>query len=116
MQLAGRGCGHAVPGFEPFRNLEAASVPADALPAVAAIVPRNSLAGRSLGAVVAIMTFLASLSTGAAMVVVSAAGDWESEVGRGTPYVRPPRLELSGADLANAKAVLKKALRDLPNL
>ena len=33
------------------------------------IVPRNSIAGRALVAVVAIMTFLASLTTGAVMLV-----------------------------------------------
>ena len=88
---------------EPWDDLEAAAPPADALPAVAAIVPRNSLAGRSLGAVVAIMTFLASLTTGAAMVVVSAAGDWESEVGREvTIQVRPaPGHDIEG-DLRKA--------------
>ena len=36
------------------------------------IVPRGSIAGRSLTAVVAIMTFLAALTTGAVMMVVSA--------------------------------------------
>ena len=35
------------------------------------IVPRNSIAGRALIAVVAIMTFLASLTTGAVMLVGS---------------------------------------------
>jgi len=36
----------------------------------------------------------------------------QAEVGRGTPYVRAPRLELAGADLAEAKAVLAKARND----
>ena len=36
----------------------------------------------------------------------------QAEVGRGTPFVRAPRLELAGADLAEAKAVLAKALKD----
>jgi 4-hydroxy-tetrahydrodipicolinate synthase len=40
----------------------------------------------------------------------------QSEVGRGTPYVRPPRLELSGADLAHARAVLAKAKQLYPQL
>ena len=46
------------------------------------IVPDNSIAGRALIAVVAIMTFLASLTTGAVMLVRAAAGDWQSEVAR----------------------------------
>ena len=33
------------------------------------LVPRNSISGRALVAVVAIMTFLASLTTGAVMLV-----------------------------------------------
>ncbi len=40
----------------------------------------------------------------------------QAEVGRGTPVIRPPRLPLAGADLAQAKAVLAKALRDRPKL
>lgn len=36
----------------------------------------------------------------------------QAEVGRGTPHVRPPRLELAGADLDHARAVLAKALKD----
>ncbi|MBI5423278.1 MAG: dihydrodipicolinate synthase family protein [Opitutae bacterium] len=40
----------------------------------------------------------------------------QAEVGRGTPHVRPPRLELAGADLAHARAVLAQALKDRPRL
>ncbi len=54
------------------------------------IVPKGSIAGRSLIAVVAIMTFLAALTTGAAMLVVSTANDWQSDIGREvTIQVRP---------------------------
>jgi len=54
------------------------------------IVQSGSIAGRSLTAVVAIMTFLAALTTGAVMMVVSAANDWQSDVGREiTIQVRP---------------------------
>jgi cell division transport system permease protein len=45
-------------------------------------VPRNSISGRALIAVVAIMTFLASLTTGAAILVSRAAGEWQSEISR----------------------------------
>ena len=39
------------------------------------LVPRNSISGRALVAVVAIMTFLASLTTGAAVLVSKAAAN-----------------------------------------
>ena len=38
----------------------------------------------------------------------------QAEVGHGTPYVRPPRLELAGADLAHARAVLAQARQERP--
>lgn len=60
------------------------------------IVPSGSIAGRSLAAVVAIMTFLAALATGAVIMVMSAASDWQSDVAREvTIQVRP----VSGRDL-----------------
>jgi len=40
----------------------------------------------------------------------------QAEVGRGTPYVRAPRLELAGADLAEARAVLAAARQNLLKL
>ncbi|WP_137043316.1 ABC transporter permease [Pseudolabrys sp. FHR47] len=46
------------------------------------VVPRNSIAGRALIAVVAIMTFLASLTTGAVILVGQAAGEWQADVAR----------------------------------
>src|SRR5271154_7206293 len=60
------------------------------------IVPSGSIAGRSLAAIVAIMTFLAALTTGAVMMVVSSASDWQSDVSREiTIQVRP----VSGRDI-----------------
>ena len=47
-----------------------------------AIVPKNSIAGRALVSVIAIMTFLASLTLGAVMMVVAAASEWQSDVAR----------------------------------
>jgi cell division transport system permease protein len=47
-----------------------------------ALVPRNSIAGRALVAVVAIMTFLASLTTGGVLLVSRAASEWQSDVAR----------------------------------
>lgn len=47
-----------------------------------ALVPRNSISGRALIAVVAIMTFLASLTTGAVILVSAAASEWQADVAR----------------------------------
>jgi cell division transport system permease protein len=54
------------------------------------IVPQSSIAGHALVAVVAIMTFLAALTTGAVVLVMAAANEWQSEVAREvTIQVRP---------------------------
>src|ERR671922_1061245 len=54
------------------------------------IVPRASIAGRALIAVVAIMTFLASITTGTVLLVSSSAAEWQSEVASEiTIQVRP---------------------------
>ena len=54
------------------------------------IVPADSIAGRALVAVVAIMTFLAALTLGAVVLVRAAAGEWQSAVARElTIQVRP---------------------------
>jgi cell division transport system permease protein len=60
------------------------------------LVPRNSISGRALIAVVAIMTFLASLTTGAVMLVAQAASEWQSDVAR---EVTIQVLPASGRDL-----------------
>src|SRR5256886_12100259 len=44
------------------------------------IVPRASISGRALVAVVAIMTFLASITTGTVLLVSASAAEWQSEV------------------------------------
>jgi cell division transport system permease protein len=94
---------------EPWDDLDASPAVVRSVPTAASIVPKHSIAGRSLTAVVAIMTFLAALTTGAAMVVLNAASDWQSEVGREvTIQVRPTpgrdiELDLrKAADLARA--------------
>jgi cell division transport system permease protein len=46
------------------------------------IVPRATISGRALVGVVAIMTFLASLTIGAVMLVRAAANEWQAEVAR----------------------------------
>jgi cell division transport system permease protein len=92
---------------EPWDNRETAPSRAFA-PAVATpIVPGGSIAGRSLTAVVAIMTFLAALTSGAVMMVAGAASDWQSDVGREvTIQVRP----VSGRNLeADVRATIALA-------
>jgi len=63
------------------------------------IVPRNSISGRALIAVVAIMTFLASLTIGAVLLVQSSASEWQADVAREvTIQVRPaPGRDLDAA-------------------
>ena len=54
------------------------------------IVPRGSVAGRALVAVVASMTCLASMTTGAVLLVSGSAAEWQSEVASEiTIQVRP---------------------------
>jgi cell division transport system permease protein len=63
------------------------------------IVPRNSISGHALIAVVAIMTFLASLTIGAVSMVYASASEWQSDVAREiTIQIRPaPGRDLDAA-------------------
>jgi cell division transport system permease protein len=101
---------------EPLDSVARAWRERDAASAIAArrgptpIVPGDSIAGRSLGAVVAIMTFLAALAAGAAMLVASAASDWQAEVAREvTVQVRPAPGRDLDADVVAATAVIRQA-------
>ena len=72
----------------------------------AAIVPADSISGRALMAVIAIMTFLAALTLGATVLVRSAAGEWQSAVAREvTIQVRPSEQRDVEADVRNASAL-----------
>ena len=72
------------------------------------IVPKRSIAGRALVAVVAIMTFLASLTTGAVMLVRSAAVEWQSDVAREvTIQVRPGQGRDLDAEVARAVEIAR---------
>ena len=70
------------------------------------IVPRASIAGRALVAVVAIMTFLASITTGTVMLVSASASEWQSDVASEiTIQVRPQAgrdIERDVTDVAEA--------------
>jgi cell division transport system permease protein len=77
------------------------------------IVPRASIAGRALVAVVAIMTFLASITTGAVLLVSASAAEWQSEVGSElTIQVRPA----AGHDLERDVAAATEAMRGQPGI
>jgi len=79
----------------------------------ASIVPGNSIAGRALVAVVAIMTFLAAVTTGAVVLVRDAANDWQADVAREVTIQVKPQ---NGRDL---EADVRKAVdiaRAMPNV
>src|ERR1700688_4804899 len=77
------------------------------------IVPRASIAGRALVAVVAIMTFLASITTGAVLLVSASAAEWQSEgASEITVQVRP----VAGRDLERDAAAVTEAIRTQPGI
>ncbi len=77
------------------------------------IVPRASIAGRALVAVVAIMTFLASITTGTVLLVSASAAEWQSEVASEiTVQVRP----VPGRDLDRDAAAVTQAVRAQPGI
>jgi cell division transport system permease protein len=54
------------------------------------IVPRDSIAANALAAVVAIMTFLAAVTSGGVAMVIGSANEWQAEVAREmTIQIRP---------------------------
>jgi cell division transport system permease protein len=72
------------------------------------IVPRASIAGRALVAVVAIMTFLASITTGAVLLISASAAEWQSEVASEiTVQVRP----MPGRDIERDTTAVTEAMR-----
>jgi cell division transport system permease protein len=96
--------------IEPWDDIDPAGALDRAPRGVGSIVPSSSIAGRSLTAVVAIMTFLAALTTGAAMLVVSTANDWQADVGREvTVQVRPAAGHDIEADVSKAVAAARAA-------
>ncbi len=72
------------------------------------LVPRNSISGRALVAVIAIMTFLASLTTGAVVLIDTAAGEWQADVSREvTIQVIPAPGRDVDATVAKAAAIAR---------
>jgi len=77
------------------------------------IVPRASISGRALVAVVAIMTFLASITTGTVLLVSASAAEWQSEVASEiTMQVRPQ----TGRDLDRDVTAAAEAMRTQPGI
>lgn len=77
------------------------------------LVPRQSIASRALIAVVAIMTFLVSLTTGAVILVGSSASEWQSDVAR---EVTIQVMPASGRDLDAAVAKAVSVARNFPGI
>ncbi len=65
---------------EPIVDPLLAAAPEAAFESDAPLIPRDSVAGRALVVVIAIMTFLACLTAGAALLVADASRGWRSEV------------------------------------
>jgi cell division transport system permease protein len=80
---------------------------AELLPrAEASIVPADSISGRALLAVIAIMTFLAALTLGAVVLIRTTASDWQSAVAREvTIQVRPSTDRNADTDVQRAVAL-----------
>lgn len=95
------------------RARAAAAFPADpTLPANlrrnAPLVPTDTAAGRSLAAVIAILTFLAGLCAGGAEMVASNASQWQSSVAKEvTIQIRPGPGRDVDADVARAEGIAR---------
>jgi cell division transport system permease protein len=74
------------------------------------IVPADTIGGRALVAVVAIMTFLAALTTAGAVLIYASAGEWQSDVAREvTIQVRPAADRDIEADVGTTVEIARAA-------
>ena len=81
-----------------------------------ALVQRDSISGRALVTVVAIMTFLATLSAGAAFLVAQASDGWQHQVSREmTIQVRPSHGRSLDKD-ADTAAALARATKGIASV
>jgi cell division transport system permease protein len=72
------------------------------------VVPRATIAGRALVAIIAIMGFLAAMTIGAVLLVESAASDWQSDLAREvTIQVRPVAGRDIEDDIGKAAAIAR---------
>lgn len=79
----------------------------------ATIVPKDSIAGSALTAVVAIMTFLAAVTSGGVAMVMGTAAEWQSDVAREmTIQIRPT----PGNDIDALILQAEKLARDTPGV
>jgi cell division transport system permease protein len=91
---------------ETHHEATAADMPGGSPPGPQSIVPRDTIAGRALIAVIAIMTFLAALTLGAVVLIRATATEWQSEVAREvTIQVRPAPGRDIEADVKSASAI-----------
>jgi cell division transport system permease protein len=73
------------------------------------IVPPNSISGRALVAVIAIMSFLAALTLGGVVLVRGAAAEWQSQVAREmTIQIRPAEGRDVDAEVGRAIDLLRE--------
>jgi len=94
---------------EADHDANAAEMPGAPPPGPRSIVPRDTIAGRALVAVIAIMTFLAALALGAVVLIRGTATEWQSEVAREvTIQVRPVPGRDIEADVKAAAAIAEK--------
>lgn len=80
---------------------------------VSPIVPRGSMSGRALVAVVAIMTFLASITTGAVLLVRASAAQWQSDV---ASEITIQLRATSGRDIDRDVKAVTDAVRGQPGI
>ncbi|HXW71335.1 MAG TPA: ABC transporter permease [Methylocella sp.] len=75
-----------------------------------ALVPAGSIAGRALVTVIAIMTFLASLTAGAALLISDTSRGWQDDIAREmTIQIRPTPGRDLDADSAKAAEIARKS-------
>ena len=95
---------------EPIVDPILAVEPEPAFETDAPLIPGDSVAGRALVVVIAIMTFLACLTAGAALLVADASRAWRSDVLRdATIQVKPRGGEDVESLIAKAVAIAAKA-------
>jgi cell division transport system permease protein len=77
------------------------------------IVPKDAIGGNALAAVVAIMTFLAAVTSGGVAMVISAASEWQSDIAHEmTIQVRPTEGNDIDAQVFKAESLA----RDTPGV
>ena len=89
---------------EPIIDPLLAAEPEATFESEAQLIPRDSVAGRALVVVIAIMTFLACLTAGAALLVADASRGWRSEV------LRDATIQVKAGPGDNIDSLVAKAV------